>query len=216
VGRVCLTVKYLEYAMDRHVLDNERSHKPTREDTALVVVDFQGSLFSTMDEAVGRRTLAQTTLLIEGAHILGLPIVVTEQYPAGLGVTMPEVQRALGDGYRPLAKLSFSLMGDRAIFDEIAKLDRENLILCGMETHVCVLQSALDLLEEGFIPFVAADAVCSRQKLDWEIGLSAAADAGAEITSAETILFTLFGAAGTDAFRAFARLLKDRARTDGK
>ncbi len=79
-----------------------------------------------------------------------------------------------------------------------------------METHVCVLQSALDLLEEGFMPYVAADAVCSRAKLDWEAGLSVMEGAGAEISTAETIIFSLLGKSGTPEFKAFSRLLKGR------
>jgi len=182
--------------------------RPTADDTALVVIDFQGSLFGTMDRDVGRRTLAKTILLIESAKILGLPVVVTEQYPRGLGVTMDEVRSALGDAYRPLEKVSFSLVGEPAAARVVRELGRLNFILCGMETHVCVLQSALDLIGEGFVPYVAADAVCSRERLDWEAGLSVMEGAGAEITSAETIVFLLLGEAGTPEFRAFSKLLK--------
>ncbi len=187
--------------------------RPTREDTALIVIDFQASLLSTMETEVAERTLAQTILLIEGARILSLPIISTEQYPRGLGVTAPEIQRILGDAYRPLEKLSFSLMGEPAVADAVRALGRPNLILAGMETHICVLQSAIELIDEGFVPFVAADAVCSRKNLDWELGLSFMADAGAEITSAETILFSLFGKAGTPEFKAFAGLLKEQTRS---
>jgi nicotinamidase-related amidase len=188
----------------------EVTPRPTREDTALIVIDFQTSLLSTMEKEVAERTLSQTTLLIEGARILSLPIIATEQYPRGLGVTAPEIQRVLGDAYRPFEKLSFSLMGEPSIADAVRALGRPNLILAGMETHICVLQSAVELIDEGLIPFVAADAVCSRKKLDWELGLGFMADAGAEITSVETILFSLFGKAGTPEFKAFAGLLKER------
>jgi nicotinamidase-related amidase len=186
---------------DRHAL-------PTTDDTALVVIDFQGSLFSTMEHKVGQRTLTKTILLIESAKILGLPIIVTEQYPRGLGLTMDEVRAALGDAYRPLEKVSFSLMGDEAIAKDVRALGRRNFILCGMETHVCVTQSALDLIDEGFVPYVAADAVCSRERIDWEAGLSVMEGAGAEITTAETVIFALFKKAGTPEFKAFSKLLK--------
>jgi nicotinamidase-related amidase len=183
--------------------------RPMSGDTALVVIDFQGSLFGTMGKDVGRRTLAKTILLIESAKILGLPVVVTEQYPRGLGVTMDEVRSALGDAYRPFEKMSFSLMGEEAAARAVRAAGRRNVILCGMETHVCVLQSALDFIDEGFVPYVAADAVCSRERLDWEAGLSVMEGAGAEITSAETIVFSLLGKAGTPEFKAFSKLLKE-------
>ncbi len=182
---------------------------PTVEDTALIVIDFQGSLFSTMEEKVGRRTLKQTILLVESAKILDLPIIVTEQYPRGLGITMDEIRSALADAYRPHEKVSFSLMGDEAIAGAVRALGRANIVLAGMETHVCVMQSALDLLEEGFIPYVAADAVCSRERLDWEAGLSVMEGAGAEIMTAETVVFALLKKSGTPQFKAFSRLLKE-------
>jgi len=188
-------------------MDGKHAH-PTVKDTALVVIDFQGSLFSTMDKDVGKRTLEKTILLIKSALILGLPIVVTEQYPRGLGLTMDEGSAALGDADRPLEKTSVSIMGDEGIAREVRALKRRNLILCGMETHVCVMQSAVDLAEEGFVPYVAADAVCSRERLDWEAGLSVMEGAGAEVTTAETIVFALLGKAGTPEFKAFSRLLK--------
>jgi hypothetical protein len=189
-------------------MDDTRVIRPTVKDTALAVIDFQGSLFSTMDKEVGKRTLDKTILLIKSALILNLPIVVTEQYPRGLGLTMDDVRSVLGDSYRPAEKVSFSIMGDEAIARDVRGLGRRNVILCGMETHVCVMQSAVDLAEAGFVPYVAADAVCSRERLDWEAGLSVMEGAGAEITTAETIIFSLFGKAGTPEFKAFSKLLK--------
>lgn len=189
-------------------MDDIRLVHPTVKDTVLAVIDFQGSLFSTMDKEVGKRTLEKTILLIKSALILGLPIVVTEQYPKGLGLTMNEVRVALGDAYKPSEKISFSIMGEEGIAREVRALGRRNFILCGMETHVCVMQSAVDLAEAGFAPYVAADAVCSRERLDWEAGLSVMEGAGAEITTAETIVFSLLGKAGTPEFKAFSKLLK--------
>ncbi|MBN2224501.1 MAG: isochorismatase family protein [Deltaproteobacteria bacterium] len=189
-------------------MDDIRIVRPTVTDTALVVVDFQGSLFSTMDKKVGKRTLEKTILLIKSALILDLPIVVTEQYPKGLGLTMDEIRSALGDAYRPLEKVSFSIMGEPSIAKDIRALGRRSFILCGMETHVCVMQSAVDLLDEGFTPYVAADAVCSRERLDWEAGLSVMEGAGAEIVTVETIVFALLKKAGTPEFKAFSKLLK--------
>jgi len=189
-------------------MEDTRIVRPTVADTALLVVDFQGSLFSTMDKKVGKRTLEKTILLIKSALILGLPIVVTEQYPKGLGLTMDEVRAALGDAYRPLEKVSFSIMGEAAIAKDIRALGRRSFILCGMETHVCVMQSAVDLVDEEFTPYVAADAVCSRERLDWEAGLSVMEGSLAEITTAETVVFALLQKASTPEFKAFSKLLK--------
>ncbi len=178
------------------------------DDTGLVVVDFQAALLSAMKEKIADKITKKAVILIKGANILGLPIVVTEQYPRGLGVTIPPIVEALGDTYRPLEKLSFSIMGDEEIKKKVVDLKVKNIVLCGMETHVCVLQSALDLVDVGIVPYVAADAVSSRKKLDWEIGMDLVKRGGGEVTSTETVLFELLRAAGGKEFKEISRLLK--------
>ena len=181
---------------------------PSAKDTGLVVVDFQAALLSAMKEKIADKITKNGVILIKGARILGLPIAVTEQYPHGLGETIPPIVEALGDCYRPFEKLSFSIMGEEEIKKEVVGLKVKNIVLCGMETHVCVLQSGMDLVTAGIVPYVAADAVSSRKKLDWEIGLDLVKRGGGEVTSTETVLFQLLRKAGGVEFKEISKLLK--------
>lgn len=181
---------------------------PSVENTCLVVIDFQVALFSAMKDKIANKISKNAVILIEGARILGIPIIVTEQYPKGLGVTIPPVVTALGDRYKPLEKLSFSIMGEGEIKNAVCDLKVDNFLLTGMETHVCILQSALDIKDAGFSPYVVLDAVSSRKKLDWEIGADSVKRGGGEITTTETILFQLLKKAGGSEFKGISTLLK--------
>jgi nicotinamidase-related amidase len=176
-----------------------------REEAVLVVVDVQERLAAVMDQR--EKVMANCRRLIEGAKILGIPAIVSEQYSKGLGPTEKDLRGALSS-YEPVEKLSFSCCGEPAFMEQIRALDRKKVILCGMETHVCVLQTALGLLREGRDVHLVEDAVCSRSKGNWRTGVEFMRDAGAVITSAETVLFQLLGAAGTDEFKNVSRLVK--------
>jgi nicotinamidase-related amidase len=184
------------------------SGMPSVKDTGLVVVDFQTALHLAMKVKIADKITKNTIILIKGAKALDLPIVVTEQYPKGLGATIPPVVEALGESYKPLEKLSFSIMGEDEIKDAILALNVNNLILCGMETHVCVLQSALDLVGAGIVPHVVVDAVSSRSKQDWVVGIDSIKAGGGQVTSAETILFALLRRAAGSEFKEISRLVK--------
>jgi len=172
-----------------------------RERTALVVVDVQEGFRPAIE---GFDELArQTAILVQGAHVLGLPVVVTEQYPKGLGPTIPEVAEHL-NGAEPLPKTIFSAPCAEG-FD---LQGRDQALVCGIEAHICVMQSALDLVERGVEVEVAADAVSSRTRANRDVGLERMREAGAGITSVETALFELLGGAGTDEFKAIQRLVK--------
>ena len=148
-----------------------------------------------------RRMLAG--VLVQGAHILGLPVVATEQYPKGLGRTVPEVAEHL-DGVEPLEKVCFSA-ADADGFD----LDgRTQALVCGIESHVCVSQTAHALLELGLEVHVARDAVSSRTEENRELGLHKMESSGAILTSVETALFELLGAAGSEEFKRVQGLVK--------
>ena len=145
--------------------------------------------------------------LVRGADAVGVPILVTEQYPKGLGHTVPEVGAHLPDGVEPIEKVCFSAV-DAEGFD----LDgREQAIVCGIETHVCVNQSALDLLDQGVEVHVVEDAVGSRTEENRRLGLRKAERAGAVLTSVETALFELVGRAGTDEFKRVQKLVLEYA-----
>ncbi|MDQ3934630.1 MAG: isochorismatase family protein [Actinomycetota bacterium] len=142
-------------------------------------------------------------VLVQGARALGVPAVVTEQYPKGLGRTVPEVAEHL-DGMEPIEKVCFSA----AEADGFDPGDRRQALVCGIEAHVCVSQTAHDLLERGLEVHVARDAVTSRTEENREVGLRKMERAGAVVTSVETALFELLGAAGSDEFKAVQGLIK--------
>jgi nicotinamidase-related amidase len=175
------------------------------ERTTLIVVDVQEGFRKAVPDF--DRVAKATATLIEGAEAIGIPIVVTEQYPKGLGETVPEVADHLPEGLDPLDKVCFSA-ADAEGFDLAA---RDQALLCGIETHVCVNQTALDLLGSGVEVQVAEDAVGSRTDENKRVGLQKMEKAGAVMTSVETALFELLGRAGTDQFKTVQRLVLDYA-----
>jgi len=175
------------------VLDRDRA--------ALVVVDVQEAFRPAVRDF---DSVAQSVAaLVQGARILGLPVVVTRQYPKGLGETVPEVAAHL-DGIEPLDKLVFSA----AAADGFDLDGRDQALVCGIESHVCVSQTAHDLLDRGVEVHVARDAVSSRTEENRELGLHKMEGSGAVLTSVETALFELLGAAGTDEFKQVQGLVK--------
>jgi nicotinamidase-related amidase len=177
----------------RRVLDRERA--------ALVVVDVQEAFRPAVVDF--ERVAANTAVLVQGASVLGLPIVATEQYPKGLGRTVPEVAEHL-DGVEPLEKVCFSAT-DADGFD---LEDRDQALVCGIESHVCVSQTAHGLLDRGVEVHVARDAVSSRTEENRELGLHKMESSGAILTSVETGLFELLGRAGSEEFKQVQRLVK--------
>jgi nicotinamidase-related amidase len=179
--------------------------KLDRNRAALVVIDVQEAFRKAVPsfDDVARGAAA----LIRGAEAVDVPIVVTEQYPKGLGRTVPEVADVLPQGIEPLEKVCFSA-------PEAEGFDlggREQAIVCGVEAHVCVNQTVLDLLEEGIEVHVALDAVGSRFEESKQVGIEKARRAGAVITNVETALFELVGCAGTDEFKEIQRVVLDYA-----
>lgn len=169
--------------------------------TALIVIDVQEAFA----KAVQRfdDVTAATATLVEGARVLGLPIVVTEQYPRGLGDTVAPVREALGDDAPRLPKTVFSA----ARAEGFDLQGRDQALVCGIETHVCVSQTTHDLLGQGVEVHVATDAVSSRSEANRDLGLRKMEESGAILTSVETALFELLGAAGSDEFKAIQKLV---------
>jgi nicotinamidase-related amidase len=176
-----------------------------RDQTGLLVIDAQRPLVEAMWNR--EELLANLRRLGEGARLLGLPILVTEQNPEKLGPTVPEVAEAVGE-VRALDKMAFSCCRDEGFLAALRATGRTTWVLCGMEAHVCVSQTALDLLAQGYGVHIAADAVGSRTRANWEAGLDRARQAGAIITTTEMALFELLERAGTDQFRAVQRLIR--------
>lgn len=172
-----------------------------RDRTALVVIDVQDG-FAKAVQQFGD-VAEQTAVLVRGAQILGLPVIVTEQYPKGLGDTTGAVREALDETTPRLPKTVFSA----ARADGFDLGGRDQALVCGIETHVCVSQTAHDLLGRGVEVHVATDAVSSRSSANRELGLRKMQESGAILTSVETALFELLGAAGSDEFKAIQKLV---------
>lgn len=160
-----------------------------------------------MPEEVITEVVRNTCILIEAAKEFNFPVLVTEQYPKGLGPTITEVTEKIGD-LSIIEKISFSGYGASAFINQLKSTDSKCIFLCGMECHVCVLQSTLDLIDDNRHVFIPADAVCSRTKHNWQVGLDIMRQAGAVIGSTETFIFQMLGKAGTESFKKLARLLK--------
>jgi nicotinamidase-related amidase len=172
------------------------------ERAALVVIDVQEAFrkaLPTFDDVA-----KASATLVEGAAAIGIPVVVTEQYPKGLGETVPEVADHFPDGTEPLEKVRFSA----AEADGFALGERDQALVCGIEAHVCVNQTVLDLIDEDVEVHVAADAVGSRTEANRELGLAKMESAGAILTSVEMALFELLGGSDAEAFKQVQALVK--------
>ena len=175
------------------------------DDTVLLVIDVQGKLAQLMHD---RETLfANVKKIVKGAQVLEIPILWTEQNPDGLGRTIPEVAELLA-GLEPISKLSFSCCGSEVFMKQLKELGRRQVLVAGIEAHVCVYQTVADLAERGYEVQVVADAVSSRAAANRQVGLERIKEAGATITSTETALFELMRIAEGDRFKQLLRIVK--------
>jgi isochorismate hydrolase len=178
-----------------------------RNQAALVIVDVQDALMRRMDQEVGKKVVRNIQTLLAFAKEMAIPVLPTEQYPKGLGKTVSEIRTQL-EGVVPVEKLSFSCCGAETFNEKLDRSGRKQMILTGIETHVCVLQTADELLQKGYCVHAVADAICSRRKLDWEIGLRWMEKRGAMISTTEIIAFRLLKEAGTEEFRRLSKFLR--------
>ncbi len=179
------------------------------EKTTLLVVDVQEKLAAAMPPAALEQLVKNTTILLEAAKALGVNVVVSEQYPKGLGPTMPALAAKLGElGVTPLPKMTFDACSDLAISRALTQSGARSVVVVGMESHVCVFQTARELVKRGYAAHVVADAVTSRREENRAIGLSLCEKAGATVTATETVVFDWLGAAGTDAFKTVSKLVR--------
>jgi len=192
-----LTSDYAEIA--RRPLEADRC--------ALIVVDIQEKLLPPIFQK--DRLLKNSQLLIRLAGILKIPALLTTQYAKGLGNTTPEIASLLSE-VQPIDKHMFSCFGSDAFCSTLKRLpgNRTTVLLCGMESHICVMQTALGGLHEGYIVHVASDAVSSRTEWNWKIGLERMRAAGAVISSTEMILYELLRSSGAPAFKELLPYLK--------
>jgi nicotinamidase-related amidase len=197
LGNIAITADQAEVA--RRPLEAEQC--------ALVVVDIQEKL---LPPIFNKEALVKNSqLLIRLAKILDLPIMVTTQYSKGLGATVPEIASLL-EGITAFDKLEFSCFGSDQFRSRLKALpgNRNTVLLCGMEAHICVMQTALSALNEGYLVHVASDAVGSRAEWNWKIGLDRMKSAGAVISSTEMMMYELLRCSGTPQFKELLQYLK--------
>jgi nicotinamidase-related amidase len=176
-----------------------------KEDAVLLVIDIQERLAVVMKDK--DRVVKNTQHLIELAKMTKMPVVVTEQYPKGLGRTVPELGSVLPEN-APIEKISFDCCGQSGFVEELKAHGKKTVIVTGMETHICVLQTALGLLRAGVNVHVVQDAVCSRTEENWRTGIEFMRDAGAVVTCTETVLFQLLKVAGTEEFKKISQRIR--------
>lgn len=179
---------------------------------ALCIIDVQERLAAAMPEKVLKACIRNCNILVQAAAVLGLPVLVSEQYPRGLGHTLPEVAEPVlelpSEQVFFFDKTRFSCVGEERFDAALRETGRTQCILAGMETHVCVYQTARDLALSSVTVHVPRDAVVSRTMANWEIGLQLASRAGGVVSCTEAVVFDLLKVAGTDEFRAISRLVR--------
>jgi nicotinamidase-related amidase len=190
-----------------HIISSEAARRMLRpEDCALAVIDIQEKLLAQIFEK--ERVLRNAQLLVRLADILSLPVIVSTQYEKGLGKTAAEISSLLPET-KPLDKLEFGCFGNGEYCSAVGKLaNRGTLLLCGIESHICVTQTALGALNQGLNVHVAADAVSSRTELNWKLGLNRMQAAGSVLSSTEMMIYELLGKSGTPAFKEMLKHLK--------
>lgn len=175
------------------------------ESTALLIIDIQERILPVISNY--ERVVEYTLKLIKGFKVLELPVYYTEQYPKGLGPTAKAILDELGD-IKPFDKMSFSCSGAGDLFEEFRRKNLSQIVVCGVESHVCVQQTVLDLIENGFQVNLAADAVSSRKEIDYQTALQRMRHHSAEVTTTESILFELLNVCGTTQFKEVSKIVK--------
>jgi nicotinamidase-related amidase len=185
-----------------------KTFKVSQENAALLIIDPQEKLLPKVFQP--QRVIDNMVLLIRFANIVGLPVIVTTQYKKGIGPIVEDIERELPQTPIP-DKLEFGCFSNTGFRDHLAKLDgsRKTLIVSGIESHICVAQTALGALEHGYHVHVASDAVSSRVEWNWKIGLDRMKEAGAVISSTEMIIFEVLKSSNSDAFKRILPDLKD-------
>jgi nicotinamidase-related amidase len=176
-----------------------------KEHTAGLIIDIQEKLFPHIHRY--EKVANNTRILIEGLKVLEIPLLVTQQYTKGLGGTIPAIAEVLA-GQPHIEKISFSCCDEPAFMKELNQLGKRFFVLAGIEAHVCVLQTALDLIENSYVPVVVQDCVSSRRKNDIRIAMERMQAEGAIISTYESLLFELCRYAGTDSFKQISSLVK--------
>ena len=177
----------------------------SRADAVLIIIDIQGNLAQTMYDK--ENLFANNVKLIQGFKAFNLPIIFTEQIPQKLGQTIPVISREL-NGIVPIAKETFSCWDDRNFNEQLEGLSHRHVVLTGIESHICVYQTALDLMSNGYTVHLVTDSVSSRTPENREVGIAAIKSAGAHLTSTEMVLFELLRTAADPKFKDIFKIVK--------
>lgn len=177
-------------------------------DSLLICIDIQDRLFSVMPEASRSRMLDNSGHLINAAKLLNIPIISTEQYPQGLGKTVEQIKNALPDEATYFDKTSFSCCGSEPLLQTIRDSHKRQVVITGMETHVCILQTAIELQADGYEVFVVDDATCSRRKAHWKSALQRLNQGGIVAAPTESILFEWLRDSSHEQFKSISSLLR--------
>lgn len=176
-----------------------------KEDTIALVVDFQEKLMPVM---AGKEELeVRTNILVKGLKTLEVPMLITQQYTKGIGMTIPSLFES-SETEEYFDKVTFSCFDDEAIRAKIEESGKKNVIVCGIESHICVLQTCIDLKEAGYTPILVVDCMSSRKESDKEIAILRAQQEGIVLTTTEAILFELTRKAGNPTFKVISKLIK--------
>jgi nicotinamidase-related amidase len=175
------------------------------EDTAALIIDFQEKVVPAI--ANNEEVVAKAALFCAGLKELGVPMAVTQQYTKGLGDTVPAIKEAIGE-FEAMEKMSFSAMGCEEFVAWVKAQGKKTILVCGVEAHICVLQSIIDLLGEGFRVFIVADCVGSRLVYNRDYAIQRATQEGAFVTTCEGALYEMVQGAGTPHFKAISKLTK--------
>lgn len=176
------------------------------EETMALVIDYQERLIPVIHHS--EELIRKSRILVKGLRALGIPLVVSQQYTKGIGMTVPEIVEATGEEFTYLDKVTFSCAEDEELLRKISETGRKNIILCGIEAHICVLQTAIDLIAKGYNVVLAEDCIGSRRENDKAVAVRRAEAEGAVITTCESILFELTRVAKTEVFKTISGLIK--------
>jgi len=176
-----------------------------KEQTAGLIIDIQEKLISHIYKY--ELISSHTALLIRGLRLLDIPLILTQQYTRGLGETIPSIIEVIGN-ITPVEKISFSCCDEPGFMKKLSQLGKKNIIIAGIEAHVCVLQTVLDLLDNAYLPVVVENCISSRKNRDKKIAVERMRQEGAVVTTYESILFELTRFAGTDVFKQISKIVK--------
>ena len=178
------------------------------QDSVLVVIDIQTKLTSAMPLKVLARLQRNSGLLLTAAKALDIPVIATEQYPQGLGPIEPDITKLLSDNTAVIEKTCFSCATHQGFMEALQETGRKQVILVGMEAHICILQTAMDLAHQDYSVFAVTDAICSRQRENYETALNRMAAAGINIADAESVAFEWLADSSHEHFKLIASMVK--------